>query len=115
MTIGQRGEQKAAEYLQQRGYEILHRNYRTRYGEIDLICADKKYLVFVEVKTRSNAKFGAPCEAVTLSKQQKMILTAQDWLTKNPTALQPRFDVVEVIFSGGTCRINQIINAFEVS
>ncbi|HBI64666.1 MAG TPA: YraN family protein [Clostridiales bacterium] len=114
MTSGARGEQRAAEYLVRRGFRILCRNYRSKYGEIDLICADDSYLSFVEVKTRSSTKFGAPREAVTKSKQQKIILTAQCWLAENPTALQPRFDVIEVFVTGSLCRINHIPNAFEV-
>lgn len=116
MTIGERGELRAAEYLQKKGFCLLARNYRTRRGEIDLICADERYLVFVEVKTRSSAAFGMPCEAVTYGKQQKLILTAQQWLQEHPTALQPRFDVVEILVSPHhkTCRIHHIPNAFEV-
>ena len=115
MTTGQRGEQRAAEFLERHGYVVLARNYRTRYGEIDLICAGAGCIAFVEVKTRSSTKFGAPREAVTLSKQHRMILAAQKWLLEHPTALQPRFDVVEVLVSGDLCRINHIPNAFEVS
>lgn len=114
MTTGARGEQRAAEHLQQHGYVIACRNYRTRYGEIDLICAAEGYLVFVEVKTRSTTKFGAPRETVTLAKQRKIILAAQQWLIEHPTVLQPRFDVVEVLVSGSLWRINHIPNAFEV-
>ena len=115
MTTGQRGEQRAAEFLERHGYVVLARNYRTRYGEIDRICAGAGWILFVEVKTRSSTKFGAPREAVTLSKQRKIILAAQQWLAEHPTELQPRFDVVEVLVSGGLCRVNHISNAFEVS
>ena len=116
MTIGDRGELRAAEYLQNKGFYILERNYRTRRGEIDLICADDRYLVFVEVKTRSSTSFGMPCEAVTYGKQQKLILTARQWLQEHPTELQPRFDVVEILVSPNhtTCRMHHIPNAFEV-
>lgn len=115
MTDGARGEQRAAEYLAQRGYTVLARNYRSPYGEIDLICTHGGCIAFVEVKTRSSAKFGAPREAVTPAKQRKIILTAQQWLAEHPTALQPRFDVVEVRRAGARCRIHLIPNAFEVS
>ena len=114
MTTGERGETIAAEYLSRHGYRVLRKNYHTRYGEIDLICEDAKYLVFVEVKSRRNTKFGAPCEAVTNAKQQKIIRSAQKWLMEHPTPLQPRFDVVEVLVSGISCRVNHIPNAFEV-
>ena len=116
MTIGERGELRAAEYLQNKGFYILERNYRTRLGEIDLICADDRYLVFVEVKTRSSTSFGMPCEAVTSVKQRKLVLAAQQWLYNHPTELQPRFDVVEILVSPdrSTCRIRHIPDAFEV-
>ena len=116
MTIGERGELRAAEYLQNKGFYILERNYRTRRGEIDLICADDRYLVFVEVKTRSSTSFGVPCEAVTSVKQRKLVLAAQQWLYNHPTELQPRFDVVEILVSPdrSTCRIRHIPDAFEV-
>lgn len=116
MTIGERGELRAAEYLQNKGFYILERNYRTRRGEIDLICADDRYLVFVEVKTRSSTSFGMPCEAVTSVKQRKLVLAAQQWLYNHPTELQPRFDVVEILVSPdrSTCRIRHIPDAFEV-
>ena len=116
MTIGDRGELRAAEYLQNKGFYILERNYRTRRGEIDLICADDRYLVFVEVKTRSSTSFGMPCEAVTSVKQRKLVLAAQQWLYNHPTELQPRFDVVEILVSPdrSTCRIRHIPDAFEV-
>ena len=116
MTTGERGEQRAQEFLCRKGYDILACNYRTRYGEIDVICADARYLAFVEVKTRSSTRFGSPREAVTMTKQRKIILSAQQWLQEHPTALQPRFDVVEVLVSPSrkTCRINHIPDAFEV-
>ena len=116
MTTGERGELRAAEYLQKKGFCILERNYRTRRGEIDIICADDRYLVFVEVKTRSSTSFGMPCEAVTSVKQRKLVLAAQQWLYNHPTELQPRFDVVEILVSPdrSTCRIRHIPDAFEV-
>ena len=114
MKTGERGETIAADYLTQQGFTVLRRNYHTRYGEIDIICADEHYLVFVEVKTRSSSAFGAPCEAVTASKQRKIILTAQQWLTEHPTDLQPRFDVAEVRLYRDAIDIHLISNAFEV-
>lgn len=116
MTTGERGERRAAEYLKRKGFCLLARNYRTCRGEIDLICTDDRYLVFVEVKTRSSTAFGLPREAVTYGKQKKLILTARQWLQEHPTTLQPRFDVVEILVSPNynTCRIHHISNAFEV-
>ena len=106
---GCRGELAAADCLRRKGYEILERNYRSRYGEIDLIARDGDYLVFVEVKTRGSRSVSLPREAVGRAKQSKLIRTALLYLSSHPGALQPRFDVVEV-FTDGTdaCRVRAV-------
>ena len=78
--LGRIGEQAAAELLQMEGYEILERNYRCQAGEIDLIARDGRYLVFVEVKYRSDEKAGDPSEAVNWYKQKKICQTASWYL-----------------------------------
>lgn len=93
---GQWGETVAAQYLRKRKWEILACNYRCRFGEIDLICKNKEYIVFVEVKTRKSADFAQAMEYVDTRKQQRIIATAQMYLAQNETELQPRFDVIEV-------------------
>jgi putative endonuclease len=75
--LGKWGENLAAEYLEQKGFQILARNYRTSYGEIDLIASKQGVTVFVEVKTRSGRGFGLPEEAVTPSKQQHLMEAIQ--------------------------------------
>lgn len=90
------GEAFAAKQLRKKGYQILALNYRSRFGEIDIIAANKAYIIFVEVKTRKQAGLTDPYEAVTREKQQKIRRTAQMYLSANPTALQPRFDVAAV-------------------
>lgn len=116
MTNGQYGEQLAARYAQQRGWHVLARNFRIRNGEIDLICTDAHNLMFIEVKTRSSSRFGAPREAVTLTKQRHLIHTARHWLMRHPTTLQPRFDVIEVyLHPDGSFRIVHLPHAFEVT
>jgi putative endonuclease len=82
--VGAWGENLAAEYLVAKGYEILARNARTEAGEIDLIARRAGLLSFVEVKTRRNAKFGAPEEAITPVKQQRMADAAELWLAGHP-------------------------------
>ena len=96
MTRGAWGEAVAAAYLRKKGYRIVQQNFSTRFGEIDLIVQDARYIVFVEVKTRKSDRFGAAREAVDLHKQRRLIATAEQWLQRNPTNLQPRFDVVEI-------------------
>ena len=95
-ALGQGGEDQVAERLQAQGWRIVTRNFRCRMGEIDLIAEDGRYLAFVEVKLRKDGSYGAACEAVTLSKQRKLRLTAESYLLHRPTELQPRFDVAEV-------------------
>ena len=110
------GEDRAAEFLRGRGYVILARNYRCRYGEVDIIASQGGYLAFVEVKLRKSSQYGTPGEAVTCAKQKKLRTTALTWLQEHPTRLQPRFDVIEILAPQGEAtaapRINHIINAF---
>lgn len=90
------GEALAAEYLRKRGYQLVASGYRCRFGEIDLIVKDRKYLIFVEVKLRKSAKFAQALEYVDGRKQDRLRTTASIYLSENPTNLQPRFDVVEI-------------------
>lgn len=99
---GQVGEEAVARWLRENGYVILDRNYHSRYGEIDIIARDETYLVFVEVKTRDAARKAEPQEAVTASKQRKLIQTALLYLQTKPEFqnFQPRFDVAGVTVAG---------------
>lgn len=100
--VGAWGEAIAAQYLQKKHYKLLATGYRSRFGEIDLIVADKAYLVFVEVKLRKSARFARPMEYVDRFKQEKLRTTAEIYLSENPTGLQPRFDVIEIYAPEGT-------------
>jgi len=119
-SLGRWGEDRAAEFLERRGYEIVCRNYLTRFGEIDLVARDGRFLAFVEVKLRKDAEHGLAREFVTRSKQERVILAARQYLQEHGTELQPRFDVVEVYAPQATKTasdeliINHIENAFEV-
>ena len=90
------GEAVAAEYLRKKRYELVAAGYRCRFGEIDLIVKDRKFLVFVEVKLRKSADFAKALEFVDRRKQDKLRITASLFLSQNPTNLQPRFDVIEI-------------------
>ena len=94
--LGAWGEAQAAEYLRKKRYEIVAAGYRSRFGEIDLIVCNKKYLVFVEVKLRKSDDFAKAMEYVDRRKQDKIRVTASMYLSQNPTVLQPRFDVIEI-------------------
>ena len=100
--VGAWGEQIAAEYLRKKRYKILAAGYRCRFGEIDLIVSDRKFLVFVEVKLRKSAQFAKALEYVDRRKQDRLRTTAEMYLSQNPTELQPRFDVIEIYAPEGT-------------
>ncbi len=112
--FGLEGEEKAAKHLKKQGYNIISKNFQTRFGEIDIIAEDKEYIIFVEVKARSEKSIAEPREFVDLKKQRKIIKTAEIYLSANPSEKQPRFDVVEVKRTKIKTEINHIMNAFEV-
>ena len=95
-STGRWGEEQAMRFLRRHGYRILERNYSCRFGEIDVIAADRTYVVFVEVKTRKNADFAEAKEFVNAAKQRRIQSAASMWLAANETDLQPRFDVIEI-------------------
>ena len=115
-SLGQFGEEQAARYLRRRFYSILERNYRCRFGEIDLIAKRAGVLAFVEVKLRKDDLHGEAREFVTAQKQQRVMAAAQLWLSQHETPLQPRFDVIEVYApqgEDGPVKLNHIENAFQ--
>lgn len=109
--IGAIYEQKAVSFLEKKGYDILERNFYSKYGEIDIIARDREYLVFLEVKFRKNAYPGAALEAVTPVKQKRMVQTAIYYIYSNKKFdnLPCRFDVLA--FEGD--KIFYIENAFD--
>ena len=111
--VGAWGEKQAAKYLKRKGYRILERNYSCRLGEIDLIAANREYLVFVEVKLRKSDAFARAAEFVDWRKQNRLRSTAELWLSLHETELQPRFDVVEIYAPEGEATKNPVINHLE--
>ena len=107
------GEALAAEFLRKKHYNIIAAGYTCRFGEIDLIVADRKYLVFVEVKLRKTANFAKAMEYVDRRKQDKLRITASMYLSQNPTKLQPRFDVIEIYAPDGTATLHPEIRHLE--
>lgn len=96
-TLGQQGEQAAADYLHRAGLRILARNWRCSEGEIDIVAADRRVLVACEVKTRSSARYGTPLEAVTARKRSRLRRLAVRWVLANGVLFdEVRVDVVEV-------------------
>lgn len=109
---GKAGEDIACAYLKKSHYKILHRNFTTEIGELDIVATDGSGLVFIEVKTRSDNTFGTPAEAVTYQKQRKINAVAAQYIKKYRHFSVPvRFDVIEVWLPDGT--VNHIENAFD--
>ncbi len=114
--FGQAGEEIAARYLEQHGYRIIARNYRTRAGEIDIIARDRDTLVFVEVKTRRSVYFGNPKYAVDRRKQQKISRAALFYLQDTgQSRVKARFDVVSILSAGGRTDVELVKNAFDLA
>lgn len=107
------GEALAADYLRKKRYKLLATRYSCRFGEIDLIVSDKKYLVFVEVKLRKSADFAEAREFVDYRKQERIRTTASIYLVEHETVLQPRFDVIEIYAPEGTQTRDPVINHLE--
>src|SRR5687768_3879726 len=100
--LGKSGEDLACQELQRRGYAILTRGYRSRFGEIDIVAKDDQTIVFVEVKARAGDEFGGGAAAVTPWKQRRIAQMAVDYLSRNHLHNKPcRFDVVTVDLKDG--------------
>ncbi len=112
---GAEGEHLAAEFLEARGYRILARNYRTRWGEVDLIAEDGQTMVFVEVKVRRDDRFGGPGASITSAKQVRIARLAQRYLAERRLGDRLcRFDVVLIWGDDPkTRRIELLVGAFE--
>lgn len=108
--LGFAGEDLALEFLQKKGFFLIGRNISLKFGEIDLLMKDKDTLVVVEVKTKSNAKFGLPQEEVDFHKKHKLILLARAVAQKFPEA-KIRIDVVAIDESANS--LDHVINAVE--
>ena len=107
--VGDIGEKASRKYLKKNGYKIVAKNYNTKYGEIDIVAENKNYIVFVEVKTRTNEKYGRASEAVNKIKKIHMKKSAAIFLKENNfSRFTIRFDVIEVYMINGKCKINHI-------
>ena len=112
--IGKLGEDIAVNYLKQKGYKILDRNFECRQGELDIIALDKKEIVFIEVKTRTSNRYGLPSEAVNKIKQKHMLQSIKYYLyTRNLNDEFVRIDVIEVYIKDNVYKVNHIKKALE--
>jgi putative endonuclease len=115
-SLGKLGEDLACAELSRRGYAILARRYRTRFGEIDIVARDGATVVFIEVKTRDGDRFGAGAEAVTGWKRRRVANMAVDYLARHRLHQSPcRFDVVAVDVSTRPPQVELYTNAFEAA
>lgn len=112
---GALGEQAAARYLREKGYELISANYKTKFGEIDIIVKKDDYIVFVEVKTRQLNTLVAPYLAVNEVKQKKIIQTASSFIKSNQqySKFSYRFDIIEIFTDGlKVVNVNHLENAY---
>lgn len=101
-ALGLEGETRACRALEARGYRVLQRRYRTRFGELDIVARHDQTVVFIEVKTRRGCAFGDPAGSVTTEKQRRLVAMAADYLARHGLTRSPvRFDVVSVSLGGG--------------
>ncbi|MCD6330499.1 MAG: YraN family protein [Candidatus Cloacimonetes bacterium] len=113
-TFATFGEDTAVQFLKDRNYTIIERNYHSPYGEIDIICSKDGVLVFVEVKARRSHSFGEALDAVTESKRQKIIKTTYHYIAKQGIELPVRFDIITLDYNKNSkdYSIRHIKNAF---
>jgi len=98
IELGKQGEELAVSFLLEKGFVILHRNWRCRHEELDIVARDGIFLVFVEVKTRRNIYHGMPEEAVSLTKQRLLVNAADTYITHFNLDLEARFDIIAIHF-----------------
>lgn len=113
-VIGDFGEEETVKHLKKKHYKILSRNYKSKYGEIDIIAKDKKELVFIEVKTRSSKSFGGGIMAVDAHKRRNIIITSEIYMKEKNYDGPRRYDVSEVYIdeNKNVKEINYIENGF---
>ena len=112
LDTGKSGEDKAVAHLEEKGYEILARNHRFRHAEIDIIAKKNKILIFVEVKTRTNVSYGMPEEFVDATKRRLIMKAAEQYIFDRDWHGDIRFDVVSVVITQQTVKIQHIEDAF---
>lgn len=111
-SLGKIGEDLATQFLEDKGYQILERNWRAYRKEIDIIAIDGKDIVFVEVKTRQDDDYGAPEMAVNRQKRAHIYAVATSYYYEHKIDLDVRFDVISILYHHGKPEINHIVDAF---
>ncbi|MDG1850087.1 MAG: YraN family protein [Flavobacteriales bacterium] len=111
--LGKVGENRAADFLINKQFTLLHRNWRHGKHEVDIIALDGAVLVFVEVKTRSSYRFGFPDESVTLKKEKMLVEAAEIFLEEENLDYEIRFDLVSIVKNKSQEKIYHIVDAFQ--
>ncbi len=112
--LGKRGEALASEYLKEKGYTILAKNWRWQNNEIDIIAQQNNLIIFVEVKTRGTAYFGHPEVFVTKAQQKLYIKLANAYVLQHNCSQEVRFDIVSALLTSSQCKMNHIEGAFSI-
>lgn len=112
--LGKRGEALAVALCKGKGFTIIERNFCTPFGEIDIIAKDGNIFVFIEVKARTGDVYGAPFEAVTRRKREKITKVAMSYLKRFKKEVPARFDVISISMKRGTPDLEYIQDAFEI-
>jgi len=116
LEFGRAAEEAAAKFLKAKGYKILVRNYKNKFGEIDIIAEQENVICFIEVKARHSLNLGAPEEAVSARKQRQICRAAVYYLKANRLLERlARFDVLGLLYAGSQPEISLITDAFELS
>lgn len=110
---GSMAETLACQYLEAQGLNLIKQNYRCRLGEVDLIMQDGQYLVFAEVRSRSDHRFGTPAETVSKIKQRRLIRTASYYLQRYRINMPCRFDIIAITHKDQRHLVEWIKNAFQ--
>ncbi|HZK03290.1 MAG TPA: YraN family protein [Bacteroidaceae bacterium] len=110
--LGITGESQAASFLENKGYTILHRNWRSGHKELDIVATIDNTLIIVEVKTRSTTNFGNPEEAVNISKIRKIVSATDAYIRFFSIDIPVRFDIITIINKNGVVHLEHIIEAF---
>jgi len=111
-NLGQKGEDLAADHLKKAGYKILFRNWKWGNKEIDIIAENQEFIIFVEVKTRSEDFLMAPVTAITREKRRTLIYAANGYLQRYGIDKESRFDIITVIQTADSYKIDHIEGAF---
>jgi len=115
IKMGAKGEKLASDFLENKGFKILEKNWRSGRYEIDIIAEEKNILVFIEVKTRTSDYYGYPEESVNTTKQEHILKAAEDYVIMHNINKEIRFDIVSIIINGNIEKIYHIEDAIAAS